>query len=217
MRLKQYINEGNVVGEDLPNFTELQKRIEKDCKKYLGLLKGKDPLVRGMYLGMLTSQEYFETTLLSDTVRQDRKPQGTQSQIFKELNKMLEKEGHVRRDKAKLLTSNVKHARTFSENIYFIFPIGNFHYTWLEGIDFNLNDKSTGWRGFIWPSIWYNGDEESRSRMQDNMKKRGKNKFEDWFTTDKGFDIAYKKGYEIWMDPKKYYILDIDIYRKFWK
>lgn len=187
-RLKQYIIESTIAQSRYDDFVELKKVVTKDCKKYLGLLKGKKPFMRGVVTGsdhFIPVYEEGPFTLCKKKVRQNRRPRGTDIQTFNKLNKVLEKEGHVRRDRAVMATASRSNAGNFGR-VSFIFPIGNFNYTYVERGDFNLTNR---------PEEYHEG----------------------MFITNKGFDIAYREEYEIWMDPKEYYFLDPDTYDKFWK
>lgn len=189
MRLFQYINESSVIRE-IEYFDEFNELVHKNCKQYLKLIRGKDhPLYRGMY--------WINSTLGEKAVRQDRVAKGMGSYQAAVLNKWLQENGHVRRDKAVIATSSSA-VRVHGER-YFIFPVGKFEYTYVESKDINVDDKRTGWYiGAIEDVIEYGFDD-----MKDY--KRLPKEFSEYFHTNKGFDKAYKNQFEIWMNSKSYY------------
>lgn len=195
MRLQQYINE-NIEHFLNKMSSDIQKVIRKDCKKYLKLVKSTGPFFRGSIVNFNFGE------ILKKNVRQDRHPQGTSDINFKRLNKWLDKNGHVRRDKAVSATSDEGNSMDFGVS-YLFFPIGNFNYTWIKAFDVNLDDNSTGW---VQRNIdyFFDYDDEYYLKMSDKDKK----KFPKWFTTNKGIKTAHNNGYEIWFDCKSYYLIN---------
>ena len=188
MRLLHYINESVI--QEIDSVDDFNELMHKNCKPYLKLIQGKDhPLYRGMssYHGWMGEKK----------VRQDRIPKGMGSYQAALLNTWLKSKGHVRRDKA-VMASSSSHVRIHGDR-YFIFPIGKFDYTWIRANDINIDDPLTGWyQGAVQDAIEYGFDD-----MKDY--KRLPKEFDEYFYTNKGFNIAYEEGYEIWMNPKSYY------------
>lgn len=217
MRLNKYLIEAKgVSAEDIFN------DIKKKCKPYLRLIKGREPLYRGIHDITGSKATFYdeEDVLVNKTdvglgygikkVRQDRIAKGTRKTDFKLVNKWMEGNGHVRRDKAVSVTSSLLAAKFFGSNSW-IFPIGNFNYSWVKSPDFNHTNKAVGYFTADWEcdtdldaTIWeflqayYNGTLDSRTKQAD---------LEYFVTTNKGFDEAYKKGYEIWISCKEYYYI----------
>lgn len=154
---------------------DINEAIHKNCKPYLKLIKGKNTLWRGLDTDLNMGEKQ---------VRKDRYPYGMTRKEADHINNWLGKNGHNRRDQSVLCTSDRGWAETFGQE-YMIFPVGKFSYTWLKAQDANMDDMYTGWStDHLWapPEI-----------------------LEKYFTTDKGFDTAYTKMYELWINCKSYY------------
>ena len=187
MRLYKYINEKDVL--DLNNeIGDMNDKIQENCGPYLKLIKGKDPLARGM------------KTTTDDTgvkqVRKDRESKGMSEDIFKEFNQWLEKNGHNRKDKSISVLSNPINLGMFAGSgiIAYVFPIGKFSYTWIKATDVNMDSK-TGW------------DENAVEMYLRNDTDTTEKGFENYFFTDKGFDKAYRAEWEIWINCDYYYFV----------
>lgn len=199
MRLAKYINEQEVLDfED--RVPEAIALLKKECRYYFSLLKGKKPLFRGIF-GITGGP--LDMQLVKKFVRQDRKPLGTDPAAFKKFNEWLRENKHTRRDKAVIATSSEDHAGVFGTP-YFFFPIGRFNYTWLRGKDVNDSDSKTGWHMLNVENFF---DPEF---MKTDEGKKLAEKFPNFFTTNKGFDEAYKNKYETWFDCKEYYVSRTD-------
>jgi len=224
MRLQQYIiDESRSV--EIDNY-ELTKMIHKDCKPYLSLLGNKKPLYRGM-------REDIDTGV--KVVRQDRNSLGMLQSQADQLNKWLKKNGHVPRNKAVFVTSNKEDVDLFGNPFYF-FPIGKFNYTFVKSKDANMEDVRTGWSDDLLEIMFptsvgqhffnipdfikynYKPSDDCYDLGADVIRKgdlKGKmscieNAIKNYFVTNKNFNEAYKKGYEIWFDCKKYYFVNED-------
>ena len=193
MSIKDFLNEGiSSIDGNVNDF------IKQHCKQYLKLIKGKTPLYRGM--------NRFNMSIGIKDVRQNRMPRGMSIVSFKEFNKWLKKNKHITRDKSVIATSNKGNVKQFGYS-YYIFPMGKFNYTWVLSKDINLNDKKTGWHA----NAVEDYQEKPKTFDTDHETKLSR-PFEQYFQTNHGFDIAYKKGYEIWFDCKKYVFVDNDDY-----
>jgi len=195
-RFDNYVNEN--IGHYLDDMTDdIRKLIEKDCKKYLKLVKNTGPFYRAIW----NKLRYGE--ILKKKVRQDRQPKGTSNINFKRLNKWLEKNGHMRRDKSVSVTSSEKNASEFGIPSDF-YPIGNFSYSWIKAQDLNLDDESTGW---VQSNIDYFFDSDSEFELE--MDDEDRKNFPKWFTTNKGIEIAHRNKYEVWFNCKEYYLTGV--------
>lgn len=197
MRFKNYIKE-----ETDP--IKVVETIQKNCKSYLNLLKNKQPFLRGL------GGKFYDFT--KKKTRIDRKSKGTSEELYPLINKWLEENGHVRRDRAVMVNSLFENifrnfAHTF-RNIHYMFPIGKFSYTWIKSKDFNLIDDKTGW----FPESLYPTLDPVKARevadelgftMPDPVD------LDDWITTNKGIDTAWMKGYEIWFSSNSYYVMSV--------
>lgn len=191
MKLKQYINEAPPATEIFLDIEDISDAISRECKPYLKLIKGKDPLYRGM------SKSNRE--LILKHTRKDRMPRGMSQSSADRLNSWLEKNGHCRRDESVLATPVKKHTKVFGHS-YMIFPIGKFKYTFIKAKDFNMDDKKTGWYKYADLMFFNNpGEEDDMLPMP----------FPKYFVSNKGWDEMYNKGYEVWIECDKYYaVLD---------
>ncbi len=192
MRLKSYMNETVLFEDHINNIKEL---IQKDCKSYLSVTRnGKYKFYRGMDL-----KHYDHRRSAGEKfVRQDREPRGMNSNEAENLNKWLEENGHIRRDKAVFATSSIKHTKNFRNfgEPYVIYPIGNFDYTYIKHID--INDYSGKFNSEI-EAI------RNASAFLDDYDLSG------IFVTNKNIATAFNKKYEIWFNCKSYYYLRNDV------
>ena len=193
MELYRYIldeaSEGKLVAT---NNKDAIRLIMKNCKHYLGLLRGRDPLVRGMkiYVG-----EGGLGVLWKRSVRQDRRSRMSGPKRREVINKFLEEFGHVRRDRAVIASSK---GRVEFKPWYRIYPIGRFDYSWVRSRDWNFDEGQ-------WPGVdlaWMEPDVLLRVlKDQDGIGN---------IVTNKRFGVAYDKKYEIWMGCKDYYFTEYD-------
>ena len=203
MRLHRYINEQtNIEAYDFKDdLISAVKLINDNCAYYLTLLKARTPLYRGMEKAKIDDLQVGKKK-----VRQNRKPLATGKKVFVKFNKWLRENKHVRRDKAVIATSDKGHVGLFG-NPYFIFPIGKFDYTWIKAKDVNVSDK-TGWKDMYVEDFFDPYYEEERKKGKYGVLTE--KEFSSYFTTNKDFDIAYNKGYEIWFSCKEYYFTNIN-------
>jgi hypothetical protein len=209
MRFKQYLTEQNISMDKIDSFLnkELDKindLIQNDCKHYLRLIKNiKTPFYRGVH---------NVNTYGTKKTRNIRRSMGTSSKEFDYVNKWLDDNGHNNRtNNVVITTSNILRSIMFGNNCY-IFPTGKISYTWMDAEDFNLNNPETGWYSWIMKdyirSVDYDfnnpKDNVSMEEYESTYKTGMKKPFADYFHTDKGIDIAYKNGYEIWFKCKSY-------------
>ena len=125
MRLKRYIKE-----QSKEDIQDLNDKIHNDCQKYLKLIEGKIPLVRGMTGNAEIGRK---------RVRKNRKPQGTDEETFEKFNKWLEENGHTRRDNSLITTSDLGTAN-FHGDPHYIFPINIL--IWI----YNILSKNLNWK-----------------------------------------------------------------------
>lgn len=204
MRLRQHLNEA-YQSEIYKEY--INDNIHTHCKQYLKLIKGKNPLYRGI--------DVFWDSGIKD-VRKDRRPFGMEIDEADYLNDWLQKNGHMRRDKSVMAISNPEDLDLFGEPYHF-FPLDPIKgYTWAETKDLNMVDQRTGWSDFTvraWKMKKNNEisiDDEWVFRMEGELKGL-KKPFEDYFHTNKGFNTAYKNGYEIWFNCVRYYFVTTNI------
>lgn len=204
MRLLKYIveEEKAVAVEE----KEKEALVKKNCKQYLRLLKGRRSLARGMRIHTLVRPN----ELGKKKVRKDRIPRGTHPETFAKFNEWLESAGHVRRDQAFMTTSNIADVGKFGAP-YFVFPIGKFNYTWMRAKDFNIDDRSTGWDTF-YPARFVKALKREKGKIMKHLltpvQRLILKKVPSYFITNKDFDIAYDKKFEIWFDCKEYYFIE---------
>ena len=186
MRYMEFLNESYT---SISDRNELNSLIQKNCRYYLKLINNKNPLYRGMSIDL---------ELGIKDVRQDRESLGMMQHVADNFNKWLVKQGHLDRSKSVMATSNGYHTTGFG-NQFFIFPIGKFDYTWIKSGDVNLTNSETKWDYNV---LNYKFNDKWTVPLTQSVADI---KMEDYFVTNKGFNIAYKKEYEIWMNPKQYY------------
>ena len=210
MKFKKYLTE-----DESSDIEELNNAIQNDCKPYLKLIKGKDPLYRGMVLG----DSHF---MGKKRTRPNRQPLGSPQIEFDYINLWLPLNGHNSRNKNVVMCSSHKdNIETFGDP-YMIFPMGNISYTWMDSKDFNYSDSKTGWDFKYIGNFLKRTDFEFKT-FEDNVPieeydktHRMKKPFHKYFHTNKGFDIAYKNSYEIWFKCKSYYYININTTNCVW-
>ncbi len=201
MRLLQHINEGS--DAEVPFGVNMEEVLHSECKPYLKLIKGKNPLFRGM--------EYAAYEIGTKKVRKNRTPFGMEHEHADTLNHWLQKNKHVRRDESMLCTPDVDHTGLFGSP-YMVFPIGRLRYTWFNGPDVNM-DGHSGWTQDT-IAAWYftqHPDRQEALHLEDYVDKamdKLDKPFEWFFTSNKGFSRAYKNDYEFWIECDKYYYAD---------
>jgi len=192
MRLNKFIN------EDREQLKEFIKNVQKDCKPYLKLLKGRSPLTRGMKI-------VSPTDFGMKAVRKDRKSLiGHSVTIVKRINQYMDHINAARRDRSVIATSKFQQAMThmFGEP-YWIFPKGKFKYTFVRSSDFNWSGTAYDFdyaMAFFKDEMWKDPD-SIPAHWKPGL----------WFETNKQFDEAYNKGYEIWFECDHYYYINLNI------
>ncbi|GAI90034.1 unnamed protein product [marine sediment metagenome] len=202
MRLNKYLIEGTEFDQSNLDPDMVVKQIKHFCKDYLKLLKGKQPLWRGIY---------SISKIGNKPVRTDRNAKGTSEDAFKFVNKWLSKKGWPRRDRSVICTSNKSWADDFG-NPRMIFPVEMKGYAWIESRDFNdhsFSDKAVSKGGT--PKSWDIGTLEWMTEYSpdENRYDRADKYLQDFVHGNKHFDIAYNRQYEMWFDCKRYYYLSI--------
>lgn len=125
MRLLNFLNEENVGIDD----------IIKNCWEYIQFRKKYNcRFVRGL-LGYTNKDKIYRNVL------SDRKPKGTNKELFIFINSWLKKNNMVERNKSIPITTNVEIAKKFGL-VYECFPVGKFDYTFCKSIDFNQNNEN---------------------------------------------------------------------------
>lgn len=191
MKFYNYINERSGISFDLnTDVSQFNEFIHKNCKYYL-------QLTQGIYIFKRGLNHHTDSAGKKD-VRQNRRPRGMQDYIFEQLNDWLEKNNHVRRDKA-VIAANIKNNTSMFGDVYWIFPIGKFDYTWLMAGDMNMSDPNTGWDS-IAPIDFF------RHGYSDEII----GNFEDYFVTNSSLKTAWMQKYEIWFNCKQYYYFSVN-------
>ena len=202
-RLTQYLNEE--LGEFIQMSPKEQaKLIKKDCKYYLNLTKNIGPFNRAV------RENSQPDEIIKKKTRTDRQPMGMRSNgVFDKFNKWLEKNGHVRRDKAVSALSSEPSLKKFG-HVYYFFPIGKFNYTWVKTPDINIDNLKTGWRQNEVDLFFFNQETKYKHQIPTNKEfiNMSIKRFPKYFTTNKGIETAHKKKYEIWFDCKSYYLVN---------
>lgn len=211
MRLERYLNE--------ETSEEIVQLIKKNCKKFLKESKG-----NYVYRAVDVPDDF-----LLNNVRLARMPKGTSLAVFDGLNDELKKHKHTRRDKSVYFCSGNKESlQMWDKLLHYVFPIGNYSYSWCPSYDFNENNFSKGWdSGKLMNAIYYKDTKKNLSTGDvidyDIKTYRIYNEKEaedtiSWhmksIVTNKKLDHALKNGYEIWFKGKQYYTLAIDYVEK---
>jgi len=205
MRLRNYITEewqmqkksSKELSIEQMNLELFIKDIKGKCKPYLNLLGGREPLTRGMRI-------VSPTDFGIKAVRKDRKSLiGMSSTEVKKINQYLEYIGAARRDRSVIASSTVSNSKAMMfGDLYWIFPIGRFDYTFVFSSDFNWSGPGHSmddFRKYIKYEYWKDPDVPEVYKPENS------------FMTNAGFDNAYDKEFEIWFECDKYYYMALNI------
>lgn len=198
----------NYLIETLTDVKDIEMKIMLECKPFLKTLKD----LGGLFYRGIESNDYF----LEKPIREDRIPKGMNPTGFKKLNAWLERNKHLRRDKAVIATSEETRSTMFG-NKYFFFIPGDFQYTWLYAKDTNFEwtFKSDSFKEAMIYFLAQNSTsnyEKNRKQSVIHMKPIWQKIFNKNFVTNKDIKIAFEHGYEIWFknDEMKYYAVSTD-------
>lgn len=202
-KFKNYmVNEffADPLDDDIDSMMQL---IEKDCKKYLKLLgKNRRPLLRGSkYPGMMGISQ----------VRQDRRTSG--ATMFGEngvkfLKEWLKKNGYPERTKSIIVTSDRQHTKLFTGGVvgdsFYIFPIGSsWKFAYCKLTDFNFDQEVARSLRKAGKAMEPPTDDETIEMVSDDADLELTN-----FISNDNFSMAYKRGWEMWFDCKKFYYIN---------
>ncbi len=191
MRLRSFINE--VSDKERFQVAEFIKSIEKECKPYLKLLKGRSPMIRGMK---------NTDDMGVKPVRKDRTSKiGNSKETVKDINDYMDYIKAARRDRSVIAISEFtsRMSQMFGQP-YWIFPIGGFKYTYIEAADFNYgsnNFNSTSFLGYVKDRRWEDYDMDDYGWDREGI------------VVNRDFDEAYNKGYETWFECDRYYYISL--------
>lgn len=198
MRLLGHINESSdyMPVSSLDKFNE---DINKKCKPYLKLIT-KNPLYRGM-------SGVPRNVLGIKQVRKDRRTKLMDRNVAKYLNDWLGKNKHARRDMS-VICSPTTDALVIFGAPYYIFPVGNIKYTYVESPDMNWVDSNSGWYPAALARLAVSSMDDD---VSDDDKFGLRKPFKDYFHSDK-FSNGYNKGFEFWIECDAYYFASEGVY-----
>lgn len=196
MRLTQYITEDTNINVTVPELADI---LKKDCKKYLKLLKGRIPLFRGMSSHNLVGLK---------KQRKDRKAVMMIKNLLTIVNKYLKEKNLPLRTESMICTSDESRARNFfGSNTYFVFPKDNFKFAIVRSSDINFSSSNFKWDvtelSHMASKYSVEQDDEIYNKII-SMLDYGLDG-----NSQKAFDEAYEKKYEMWFDCNEYYYVNI--------
>ena len=194
MRLLRHLNEE--ITDNVLSPQELAENIAgtilKDCKSYLKLLGGKEPLFRGMFSEHKGQLVFGERKTRAKRISLG----GIPKELYDKVNDWLKENGHIRRDAHTVIgTSDEGHVKIFGTPTW-MFPIGKVNYTWVESSDWNIPNSK--WR-----------PQELFIDIRNNGEEVDMDKYNKLLHTNKGFSTAYIKEDEIWFKTKSYYYIEL--------
>ena len=212
MRLTQYINESEIAETYAKIMVD---RITKNCKPYLKLLKGREPIKRGMDSGDFIWSPGSTKEAGLKKVRQDRLSKaGIDQEVYRKINIWLKDHKGAQRDKSVIgVTKPGSHAFSWFGPQHWIWPTGNFKYTFVESHDFNSSSRNWELSKFTAFIKWHypaREEMEWQTKVNGEVTKTSHYKPIDYFHINKDFDLAYNKGYEIWFECKTYYYVKVE-------
>ncbi len=167
----------------------------------------KKPFERGVDGGRLDGQ------LGIKTVRQDRNARGNASGTAEDFNNWLGSNGHTRRDKA---ASIISEASSNFGRVFYVFPIGKFDYTFINHcIDLNISRGK--WTPVVLEIAFGSPDRilmrYLNSKWEEKIKSEwnpedATNYLKKNTVTNKNIKKAYDNKWEVWINPKKYYLVE---------
>lgn len=183
---------------------EFVESVQRDCKFYLNLLRGKTAFLRSMH---------SNAALGTKKVRKDRMPRGMTEKVFHLLNKFLEENGHLKRDNVVFANSSRTVLEKYFDDadIYAIFPKGKFNYTWFKSVDVNVYYHGK-WDPDIMYAYFTKKGPDRVYGMTEKERLVFEAKLKEMFVTNKNIHIPHEKGFEIWFDCKEYYYLRLPFY-----
>jgi len=203
-KFKNYINEYAEKPFGI-SIDEMLVKIDKDCKKYNKLIGNKTPLYRG---------SRYPGDLGMARVRQDRRTSG--GTFFGDaglewLNQWLKKNGYPERTKSIITTSDKQHTQIFGSgsmrggSTFYIFPIGSdWNYAYCHKSDFNYETTlQSALRAISDITLSSTGLKIAKDDADFELTK---------FISNSNFNLAYKNGWEIWFDCKKFYYISASEY-----
>ncbi len=184
--------------------------ILNDCKPYLRLMK-KSGMDEPLFRGIDRQGGIMDNEIHMYSVRKNRRPKGMNISRYKKFNEWLERNGHVRRDKA-VITTPLKSLAQEHAVARHIWPMGKFRYTFILGAtDINVpteitlkhHEKVSDYHPNMIETI-----EAMGSRMMTDLDK----KYLEWLeknTYSNNFRLGVRSGSEIWIQCEEYYITSI--------
>ena len=178
---------------------ELNEYIKKNCKQWLAATSGTHPSSPSMtgnmiYRGVSSKKPYF-----MQSVRSDRIPKDSSMEVHDAFQGAIRSAGKkANRANSIFVTGNYRYAATHGE-IYAVFPMGNFYYTWHP----DHHD---------WTSDWMDGDLEI---WGDTPFPVGLKMFENTIKGDDGsLNDAIDSGNEIMIHCRKAVYISYEISRE---
>ncbi len=224
MKFNQYLTEG--FDKKTPyKDDEIFDILKRDCRPYISMLEKnniKKPFERGVY------GERIDGYLAIKTVRQDRNAKGNAHGTAPAFNNWLGSNGHNQRDKS---ISIISHAPDVFGRVFYVFPIGKFNYTFIKQCN-DINIANGIWSPIILEIAFDKPDTDLLSFIKDyiddkrtnfdgmNFDTKRANEIMKWqpedainylkknTVTNKNIKMAYDDKLEIWINPKKYYLVE---------
>jgi hypothetical protein len=199
MKLKKYlVNESDegVKEIDFTNAKDAYNKIKKDCSKYLSLLGNNIPFFRGVRYTLYSSNSYLKIK-----ARKDRRSYVNTRRVFTPFIEKLFNEHNIPlRSKSVNVTSDISHARFFSNNVYYFLPIGNFNYAYCKSNDYNMSKGKYDINGlfrYLSGLVDWVDDEIAWSFIKDGI------------VVNDGLKVAHSKRFEVWFECDSYYAVKL--------
>ena len=203
MRLTQYINESDNIRDDfieILNVNELSILIKRNCKPYLKLLKGRTPLFRGM--------EKMSNPVGIKKQRKDRTTKLMTKNLLTIVNKYLKEKNLPLRTESMICTSDENRARNFfGSNTYFVFPKDNFKFAMVRSSDINFSSSNFKWDVTELSHMAFKYSVEQDDEIYNKIISMLDYGLDG--NSQKAFDEAYEKKYEMWFDCNEYYYVKV--------
>lgn len=126
----------NFLSDSVLQDNEILNILKNDCSKFL------KELPKGRLLYREESSSLISGNFTKITTRDSR---GNRTDCYKLINDWLIKNGFCSRISNVMFCTASNHSNIFGDQIVTVFPIGDYKYTFVKSVDFNMNNKSNGY------------------------------------------------------------------------
>lgn len=183
-------NGGDYAWEPIP--MQIEETIIRDCADYLREASDCLTDTTQMWRGSLDHEKKFQRV---ESRLEDREPKDTKKVVHDAINKFFEKHFGWKARNGVFASGHISTAHMYGKP-YAIFPIGSFSYVWSP----DVVDLHGDYGHFLDNYAEYEDYDQLERGLEHGLK---------WKTDD--LQTAIKKGNEIMLNCKAYYMMDVDL------